>query len=147
MEPFCGENTPKNTRFGKKYVLKVRGEKAVEGGGEIGEIGVISVIGVIGGVGDGYFPIIPIAPIILIIILQKKECPERHSLIFDLQRGFLAPPKICMAGGKTSLAKKLYNKSYFNPPQGWLFLLAARQSMQAHSALAPQRRLKLVAVA
>jgi hypothetical protein len=45
-------------------------------------------------------------------------------LIFDLQRGFLpaknfvgggklAPPKICMAGGKTSLAKKLYNKSYF----------------------------------
>ena len=25
----------------------------------------------------------------------------------------LAPPKICMAGGKTSLAKKLYNKSYF----------------------------------
>ena len=53
MEPFCGENTPKNTRFGKKYVLKVRGEEAVEGEGvmgEIGEIGVISVIGVIGDV-------------------------------------------------------------------------------------------------
>lgn len=54
MEPFCGENTPKNTRFGKKYVLKVRGEEAVEGEGigGIGEIGVISVIGIIGG-GDG----------------------------------------------------------------------------------------------
>ena len=33
MEPFCGENTPKNTRFGKKYVLKVRGEEAEEGEG------------------------------------------------------------------------------------------------------------------
>jgi hypothetical protein len=52
MEPFCGENTPKNTRFGKKYVLKVRGEEEVREGGEIGEIGVISVIGIIGG-GDG----------------------------------------------------------------------------------------------
>ena len=27
-----------------------------------------------------------------------------------------------------------------NPPQGWLFLLVARQSVQAPSALAPQRR-------
>ena len=44
-----------------------------------------------------------------------------------------------------SLFKKLYNKSYFNPPQGWLFLLAARYSVQTPSALAPQRRLKLVA--
>ena len=60
MEPFCGENTPKNTRFGKKYVLKERGEEAVwregcervKGIGGIGEIGVISVIGIIGG-GDG----------------------------------------------------------------------------------------------
>jgi hypothetical protein len=59
MEPFCGENTPKNTRFGKKYVLKVRGEEAVEGEGcervrgigGIGEIGVISVISVIGVIG------------------------------------------------------------------------------------------------
>ena len=49
MEPFCGENTPKNTRFGKKYVLKVRGEGGSGGGGEIGVISVISVIGVIGG--------------------------------------------------------------------------------------------------
>ncbi len=44
------------------------------------------------------------------------------------------------------LKSKLYNKSYFNPPQGWLFLLAARHSVQAPSALAPQRRLKLVVV-
>ena len=52
MEPFCGENTPKNTRFGKKYVLKVRGEgKAVEGRG-IGVISVISAISVIGVIGD-----------------------------------------------------------------------------------------------
>ena len=29
----------------------------------------------------------------------------------------------------------------FNPPQGWLFLLAVRHSLQALSALAPQRRL------
>ena len=28
----------------------------------------------------------------------------------------------------------------FTPPQGWCFLLAARQSVQAPSALAPQRR-------
>jgi hypothetical protein len=71
----------------------------------IGGIGVIGVIGVIGGLGDGYFPIIPIAPIILIIILQKKECPERHSLIFDLQRGFFAPPKIWLAEEISRLAK------------------------------------------
>ena len=54
----------------------------------------------------------------------KKECPERHSLIFDLQRGFLPAknfvgggktrsPENLYGGGKTSLAKKLYNKSYF----------------------------------
>ena len=30
---------------------------------------------------------------------------------------------------------------FFNPPQGWLFLLAARHSLQAVSTLAPQRRL------
>jgi hypothetical protein len=48
MEPFCGENTPKNTRFGKKYVLKVRGEETVEGERE--GISAISVIGVIGDV-------------------------------------------------------------------------------------------------
>ena len=35
----------------------------------------------------------------------KKECPERHSLIFDLQRGFFAPPKICMAEEISRLAK------------------------------------------
>ena len=40
---------------------------------------------------------------------------------------------------------KLYNKSYFTRPQGPCFLLAARQNEQAHSALAPQRRLKLLA--
>ena len=56
-------------------------------------------------IGGGDFPIIPIAPITPIIILQKKECPERHSLIFDLQRGFFAPPKICMAEGISRLAK------------------------------------------
>lgn len=50
MEPFCGENTPKNTRFGKKYVLKERGEGGVRGRG-IGGIGVISVISVIGVIG------------------------------------------------------------------------------------------------
>ena len=40
---------------------------------------------------------------------------------------------------------KLYNKSYFTRPQGSCFLLAARQSEQVHSALAPQRRLNLLA--
>lgn len=78
----------------------------------MGEIGVISVISVIGGVGDGYFPIIPIAPIILIIILQKKECPERHSLIFDLQRGFF-PAKNFVGGGKTRSPENLYGGRNF----------------------------------
>ena len=41
----------------------------------------------------------------------KKECPERHSLIFDLQRGFL--PAKNFVGGVNSSTKKLYNKSYF----------------------------------
>ena len=37
----------------------------------------------------------------------KKECPERHSLIFDLQRGFL-PAKNFVGGGKTRSPENLY---------------------------------------
>jgi len=39
-------------------------------------------------------------------------------------------------GHSKNIIKELYNNSYFNPPQGWLFLLATRQNMQAHFALA-----------
>ena len=35
----------------------------------------------------------------------KKECPERHSLIFDLQRGFL--PAKNLAGGRNFKASEV----------------------------------------
>ena len=94
-------------------------------------MGIMGVIGVIGIM--GIISIIKGCPIIPIIILTKKGADRcgQHPNYFS---------------GISLLKSKLYNKSYFNPPQGWLFLLAARQRVQALSALAPQRRLKLVAV-
>ena len=47
---------------------------------------------------------------------------------------------------KRVASQKSYNLSYFTRPRGSCFLLAARQSEQVHSALTPQRRLRLLAV-
>ena len=44
----------------------------------------------------------------------------------------------------TTTNLKKYNLSYFTRPRGSCFLLAARQSEQVHSALTPQRRLRLL---
>ena len=48
--------------------------------------------------------------------------------------------------GHPRVFKNSYNKSYFTPPQGWRFLLTARQRKYTFSALTPQRRLKLLEV-